>query len=451
MKRILIILAGLLVLAAGAYFYYTWKISNQVDKLASQVAPIGTLNYDGVSLGLGGEARINGITFGLHGSTDRIRIRRIALRADNLYALWSLSSQLEDGRVPRSMGLSLRGLELAVDSDMYKTAQAGSFAGLSFDAAGCGDRQVFTPRDLTGMDFWDLLIDMDVRYRLLDQGRNMEISLRSRTHQMVEFDVRAVLELGTMIRDFQTLAASMTNARLESISMDYVDLGYYPRMLEYCSGDMNMTRSEYIDHHIRAWRDRWRQLELEAGESTVAAYRRFIESPDRLELILDPSYSPRLSQFQGGNPMDTLYQFKPQVSVNNGPAEPLEITALDDARVATADTLAESLEPTEPALSAGTPDMSEDSTTKTGDPATESPQPQVPAQPDSSWTDISPGQLSEYFDHRVELVTRDGKSYSGRVDRVDDARVHVQVRQRGGFFIIPVRSEEIASARVRPD
>lgn len=447
MKRFLVIIIAVLVVAAVAYYYYTWKISSQVDRLAAQVAPFGSLEYDDVSIGLGGEARINGIHFRPRDGSDGFSIRQIAVGADNLYALWSLSSQIEAGQVPRSMALSLRGFELAVDSDLYESMQAGSYAGLGFEAAGCGDRRRFASRDLTGMEYWDLIIDMDFRYQLLDQGRNLELNIRSRTHDMVSLDFTTRLELSTPVRDFRMLVGSLSETRMDSIRLEYRNLGYYGRMLEYCSNETDMVRAEYVDHHVRAWLGRWRELELRPGDNVADAYRRFLESPGRIVLTLNPSYSPLMSQFQNESPVEILQQFTPRFSVNNAPEQRLTLhtVAGDETAVAASGVEAES---TPAGAASPQPSRAASPDTAGGIEAGDGTEARQPA---SGWSRVAPADLGDYLTQRVEMETRDGKSYAGRIQRMSDGRVHIQVRQRGGYFVIPVPLADVGEARVRPD
>ena len=469
MKKVLLGLAVVALLLGGVYYYYTNKISNRLDQAAAMAGPLVGLEYESVSLGLGGEVRINGLRLQAPNMPAELRVRQLALRAGNLYALWSLNRKLENGELPRSMGVALRGAEVPISMTAPAAGQGGSPGmGLVFDAAGCGQRREFDVVDLRAMGFDDLIADFDLQYEMDEYRQSLGLRLHSHLRGLAELTVNARIELGDTVNSLLHAAQGFSRARLGSMIFEYVDRGYYPRMLEFCRDETGMKEQPYFARHVSAWRQRWREAGFEVGESTVEAYRTFLAAPGKLEITLDPSYSPALMQFANTGASELVGQFRLEARVNDGKAAWLAFERLaDESPVAAGSETASSTDadsargassgprarPAESASGASTDarpritgtvsTMNDSSAART---ATE--QPGVKRGP-SGWRRVAPRELTDYVTYKIDVRMDNGNEYSGRVEKVSPGRVHLHVRGRGGFAVIPVHTDQIASVRVR--
>jgi len=470
-KKIFSFLVVLALLLGGIYFYYTHKITSRLDQVAAMAGPLVALEYEGVSLGLGGEVRINGLRLQAPNMPTELRARQLALRADNLYALWSLNRKLENGELPRSMGLALRGAQVPV-SMMAPAAGRGASPGMGlvFDAAGCGQRREFDLADLRAMGFDDLVADFDLRYEMDEYRQTVQLRLYSHLRNLAELTVNTRIELGGAVNSLFGAAQGFSRARLGSMNFEYVDRGYYPRMLEYCRGETGTDESQYLARHLSAWQQRWREAGFEAGKSTVEAYRTFLAAPGKLQLTLDPSYAPALMQFGDTGASDLVGQFRLKARVNDGKADWLafEPLAADPAVAAESGTDkapgADTTAPKNPQQRTAPAAPSSDTASNSGPritgrvstrddssaARTDERQPGAGSN-DSGWHRVAPHELSGYVAYKVDLSTDDGKEYFGRIEKASPGRIHVHVRGRGGFFVIPVHIDEITSVRVRED
>ncbi|RFF31743.1 hypothetical protein [Wenzhouxiangella sediminis] len=464
MKRLLLLVViGLILLAVGVNWYYTRQVRDQLDQMANAVSMFGTLSYDSVRLSPGGAVNINDLSFQLHQGRGGVDVGRISLQTANLLALFTLEGKLESGRLPESLGVSVKDVRFPLDgalASMSRQMPGGTsptFAsGVPFDAAGCDGRTQFSANDLMHMDYFDIRADVEVHYQLIDDGNRLRFYASARTYDASAIHLDATIDLAAGSLSTLDLARSMENARLSSFSLEYEDLGYYERMLAFCAEEMDMSRSEYLAHHLEAWKQAWARFNAEAGPDLVAAYESFLNDPKQISVRSDAETSVSFDGIENYTMSGLLERMNVRLVVNYGDPQPLDIKAPESPRqrIASAPTpasdpipaSAEAPTDTQDTAAASKPDdattpaRAESADTGTTEEAT--------AEPASRWVRVEPAELDAYRNDRVRIRMRSGDSYAGRLERVDADNVHIRVEGVGGFYIRPLALEEIREVEV---
>ncbi len=416
------------ILAAGGYWWMTRQIASHMDDLATTLRPVGSLSYDAVRVSPGGAAYVVGIRFVPFGMAESVEVERVSITAENLWRLWRMSRDFEDGFIPSKLRLSLNGLKLSLDGQLVDGVEGGAFGGLLFDAAGCGDRREFSAMDLTGMDYWDLLLDASMAYRLENDGERIVLSMTSRGREMSELSATTTLELNATSRRVEELTMAFFNARLESVHLSYRDLGFYPRMLDFCAAETGMSLTDYRDHHARQWRERWSEIGLEPGPEATVGYQRFLSSPEQIEIRLEPRWSMPVSRLASLDESGWIGETRIQFAVNYGSMLELDIATLGSDLPEPAED-ATRADPTRPVTTASTERPSFD--------------------PYAGWQPVSFEHLTDHHQAAVIVLLKDGSRVTGHLMESDDREIHVRVRGVGGFFIRPYERDRIAEVRVR--
>lgn len=436
-------LLALVVAGGGYYFYQVNRIESGLDDLASRASAFGRVEYDGVSLRPGGRIRIHDVRFHPRGLNESLSIGRIVLRGESLIQMLNLQKELQAGQFPRQMGISVQGVVLPVDGQLFEqlTQQSGFSSGLMFDAAGCGDRTEFDARDLTGMDYWDLIADVDASYELSRDNRRVTVNFTAGLREMARNRLEAELAIAGGGRDLQSLVGA--EIELETARLVYEDQGFYERMVDYCADRTDLSPADYRTHHLEAWESAWSTLDMDPGEETVSAYAAFVESPGEMTLSIDPVGDVDPTHLTGLSPYRIAERLGLRVAVNGEDFGAVALSRAssseDDDEEEDGGNTADTTLPWQSPESGGT--ETEDDDESTADDSNASPA-------ESDYERVSPSALPRLAGRWVVLHMNNGDEKAGRIVEVESGRVRLEQRLSGGYAVVPVNRAEIREVRV---
>jgi hypothetical protein len=420
-NKLLLGLAITLALVVGLYHYNVRQVEKHLNVVAAQLAPIGMLEHRKVSFSLSGEVRIDRLRFQPHAVRGDITVDRLAIRTGSLGALLRLRSDLDHGTLPRQLGLSARGVRIPVDGGIFAAMAESANLGLIFDAAGCGRRDYFSGRDLGEMGYWDLIGDVDLDYRVEGDVDSIVLSVAAEVQGMNRFSFESRVDMVAPSRHYRDLGMGMNSSALQSMEFNYEDRGYYPRMLAYCAGEMDLRMDDYLAHHLEAWQARWLDMGMVPGPITVESYGRFINEPGRLKLNILPFSDLSRLLMQGAEPARLLSQVDLLLFMDG------EKLGTLDVRPATQDEL----------RSAPSMRRSQISADEAGESA-----------PVRGLQPVETGSLARHVGASVVIVLEDGRRWAGVLQSAEDESIQLQRRMSGGYVIVPVRRADIAEVYV---
>jgi len=457
MKRIILIaLAGLVVVALGANWYYTREIRQQLDRVAAAASMFGTLSYDSVRLSPRGAIHINALEFLPRGGDGQgVRVDRIALRTGGLGELISLKREVESGRLPPELGIELQGLAFSLGDlppgpgPAFSSPAGGGAPVGGFAAAGCDGRSHFSIDDLIDMDYYLIDADLEAHYRLIDGGRQIRQFVRVRSRDAGEFAVEAIVDLMAGSRNTTELMLALQRADLRSFSLAYEDLGFYDRMLAFCAARTDMDRDDYIAHHIEAWQSQWAALGARPAPELVEAYSDFVESPDRFQVRSRTEYAVALATIGEYALPDFLERMDTVVSISDSDPVPVDIEASAPApRVAgSGDAPAEPGGETDSAAERGRFDDAERA--RGGAERIEQARRTAAARAEARWRDVAPADLADHIDRPVRVEMRSGRRFFGRLERIEPGTVHLRFVGDSGYYVRPLSRDEVRAVAVR--
>ncbi|MDN3517569.1 hypothetical protein QWY84_08110 [Aquisalimonas lutea] len=446
MKRALIITALIVVVGGIAgHTYATWRIESHLDDLAMQTRPMGTFEYGDVSITPWGEVEIEDLAFSPRGPGEEARVDKVILRTGSLWALYRLSGQFEDRRLPAQLGLTLEGVPLdlyAMDDRQWQMMQPAA----RLDVAGCGESGELTPEelaDLLGASGGELAMDMDMDYRFED--RSLQLSFASRVQDMADLTADIRIGVTARSRSVAELAAAASTAELEAIDLRYQDHGYYRRLLDHCQQESDLGREAYLERHAQAWEARLLEAGIQPGPNMLAAYRRFIDEPDRVTVEIRTRHSLPVMRMGEMRPQTLRQYLQGQIYVNDDSIGRLDIARAEGRQgQASGPSAAGKGGDGEGETGAGRAPADQGGQAARSDDAGDE-----PSAPDDGYTPVPVAELGSHEGAYIRVRTDDGETSFGYLDAVESRRLQLRQRFSGGHMVSPVYFDAIEEVAVR--
>lgn len=421
-KIVFVILVLAAVAAAALHFHITRQVENELVALASQVAPVGSLEWGSIQLHPSGQLRIRDIGFQPHMVAGEVRIGQLAFTAPNLIELLQATREFDNGRLPEALGLSIRSLQIPIRDSGMERLDVPFSTGLPFEAAGCAGRETLRITDLPHMEVWSLMSDITVDYRLLNNGERMILRVGSHTQYLAGLTLDARLHLGSASRDLDLLGRAWAMARLESMELRYVNLGLRERLDRFCAGELDMLVDQFHDRHVEAWNAAWGLYGLAPSAEVVDAYRQFVSNPQAIELELNPQQRLPLTAFTRLERSDLLEQLDLSLRINQGTQTPARFEVVPVRARAVIDETAEEAEEA---------DEQEDAVRQI------------------RWVEIPMNEVSRHQGQRIRITTSAGNRVSGELAEADAEHLHVRIRGVGGFHVRPFSRAQVETVEIR--
>lgn len=421
MKKVII---GLILLAAvvllGGHYYYAQQIGKRLDNAAMVVSGMGgELEYRDIKITLDGEVRIEGLFFQMPGMGGALNVDRVALHTAGPLGVHALAMDIRDQQVPKTLGVSFEGVRFPLSS-----GAAMSPVGFgAFTAAGCGDRTGFGTSELVRMGYSGLVMDGRVDYRFIGGGQLLNITVDSQFRDMHRTEVSMELSLGASSLNAMAVGVAASNAELLGLNIDYQDMGYAKRVIEFCQNETDLDRQAFIAQHLEAWQQMWQRLGFVAGPTMTEAYRNFLAEPDQLSLSIEPSGELSMDELSRSSPEMMLYQLRTTLSVNHEEVGRLDLAVREGGPLVV---------------------ETETETTAGGSSAT------AGTNPETSSADTTAGgqrvaldNLGQHLNRDVELHLQDGRTLKGRVEEVRETSLQFKRFHGGGYVIQPIPYDDI--------
>lgn len=418
MKKVII---GLILLAAvvllGGHYYYAQQIGKRLDNAAMVISGMGgELEYRDINITLDGEVRIEGLFFQVPGMGGALNIDRVAVHTDGPLGVHGLAMDIRDQQLPNTLGVSFEGVRFPLAS-----GAAMSPVGFgAFTAAGCGDRASFGTSELVQMGYSGLVMDARVDYRFIGGGQLLNVTVDSHFRDMHRTEISMELSLGASSLNTTAVTMAATNAELLGLNIDYQDMGYAERVIEFCRKETDLDRQAFIAQHLEAWQQMWQRLGFVAGPTMTQAYRNFLAEPDQLSLSIEPSGELSMDELSRSSPEMMLYQLRTTLSVNHDEVGRLDLAVREGGPL-----VVES--EAEPA---------------TGGDSAADPAGSAAGTPSGSRR-IALDNLDRHLNRNVELHLQDGRTLEGRVEEVRETSVQFKRFHGGGYVIQPIPHDDI--------
>jgi hypothetical protein len=434
MRRLVIGILSLAILAAGAiYLYSTFRVHQQLDRAASSLNQFGTLDWGSVWLDPRGQVIIRRIEFRPHGGPDAIRIDTLAIRSTNLDRMLELAPALNRGELPPRAGLSLSGLRLPMNPLLADLDMARLGLILPLRTRGCDEFEQLRLGDLLELDYGLLDLDAKLDYRVIDRRLTIEQTILTR--QLSSIEQRFEIDYIEPIDGLDDLSALLQQGTLRTLDYSFEDLGLIERLDRNCAEFAELSPADRLDAHFQAWVRTWTDQGLAPTPIVQAGYRHYLEqSPTRLSIRFRPETPIPLPRLIDSAPASLVDDLNLAFSVGDGPDIELALDRVRSTRPAPVAVIEESNE-TEVEV-----------TSPVGEPEN----PTIVVGQSPGWEQIEMSEAPGHLGDRARLRLADGSEVSGELISVSEEQIELRFRSRSGEFTRPIPRREVETIEVRP-
>ncbi|TDT43501.1 hypothetical protein DES49_1319 [Halospina denitrificans] len=454
------ILIGAVVAIGGGVFVANYMIAEEIrsdlDQASAAMAMFGNLTYGDVSVTPFGDARVDQVRFEPHESDENYRVDRIAVKTSNLWTLYAMTHDMQQGEPPDHLQVAFEGIHLDLGGELMQAIardmEASGSRVPAFDAAGCGDRTRFTFADMSAMGYGTTVSDLLFEYRIKRGGERFEFSGTVSTEEMHSIGFSAELGIdreaanamaeqgaGASMNPQMAAAMGLAAVNLRSARVDVEDWGYASRFMDYCAQEAGMDAEAFRSHHLDAWQANWKKLHLEPGENVLAAYETYLDDPQTLSVVLDPRPPLELARFMGQPDGGEIHdRLDPRIVANGGESRPLDFALTGGMDLAQ---LQKKLEAERGGSAFGNIEEQESLARENAD-STEAETPSATPEPEESKPEtpsvISIKELPKHMGRRVVVELNDGSTVVGRVEALEDQRLKLRRELHGGEMVQPI-------------
>lgn len=422
-RRLMGFLVVALAVVAAGYFYYLHQWQQQVDSFAHQIRMLGgELDYSAIAINHHGEASLKDVYLKVPLQPIVVRVDRVVVHTDGLLGLYYLERDSRRERLPDTLGFSLEGLHLGL-SNLIGQAHVSPLQ--PWLTAGC-DGQGFSEDDYRAMGYREWVLDLHANYQLESVGAGWSLKAETLLQDAYSLGLEIQLALDAASPQLEHIIAALPQARFTQASMDYSDKGLLARMETYCLQQKELKREDYFSAQLQYWQSAWNTLGATPAEDFKQAYHQFLQQPQqwRWSMIFTPPFG--LAELMQDTPSRWLEQATLTATVNRKKPLPVDLQ-IKTRPVVSAEQSSES-------------SAAKDKPAQT-DTATAVSQPAAPHF-------IAVDALGDYVKQQVTVDLRDGQQLSGRIEVVEHGWLQLQRHRRAGYFVQPVRVEDIAQVQL---
>lgn len=435
MEKLKYFVLGLLVvvvLAYGgikAYMYYSLK--NNMDRLAQQFSLFGQLKYGDLTTSVKGSLAVEDLEIRIHGIDDELRIKAIRYQTPNLLYLLQANKQLEQGRIPESLSLSIEGLNIGLFGEFTDRLEQ-IISELNFQLQGvnplCGGRLFFGPRELRDMGYEEITSDIQIGYRFDPAHALLIVNISSSTRDMAALEILSIIE-GISNTSFTSMMQPSNPPHMKA-TVNYTDQSYAKRQTEYCAGLSKLGINEYIAAEANQ-RPAYYGLTwgFVPGPGLRQAYGAFLTNPGQIDVSLELPESVTPDNVHLFKPEDIPGLLNLQVSVNGEAVKDLSFDFYKGKKLDLSGNIDRLFAKPEAAPVAP---LREKKIVKY----------------ETKYHTVPVSSLEKYVGEEVRLQTTSGKTRLGFLTKIGSNVAHVEQRVHRGRFTMTVPLGSIAKAEV---
>lgn len=279
-------LALAVVLLAGILKLLVWySVGQDLPRVLARLAPYAQLKYANLSTNLNGDVTLTNVDIQPAAEPRSYRADSLTFSGPNLF--WLIKhSLLHEDRLPDSFTLSADNLKFPAASPWLHQPWLDLRTFVPFPNLGC-DGATLGPSDYRRMGLHansnHAVVNFsydDVAHKL-DLGLTLQVPRFSETSADIEFSHFDPLRLSS-----PTLAETL---RLDQVSVDYADLGYMKRRVQYCADRAGISAAQFVDKHVNAALALLQQHGIQPSDALTQLYRRLVQQGGSISALSLPT------------------------------------------------------------------------------------------------------------------------------------------------------------------
>jgi hypothetical protein len=334
-----------------------WRVEAGAKRLLVPLTWFGEVAYDSLAVGFDGTVRFGNLRFdpkpGMRGGP--VTVERVEVQTPGV--LWLLDAGLTRSRsdvAALRANLPPRQAKRVGDDDGWTLPAApalqASFEGIAltgeppeipgfewlgftsaspFETSGCGATRHWTHADLKAMGLSDTRQRMQVGYEVIaPELADITARLETDNASSAQFVLRLKVPDATRVMNADWRAGTVA---LRSRTID--DAGFVMARNWFCARRANVSRLEFVEHHLSAIRRRLFEMGAVPAPALSAAYRRYVERGGDLSVESRPSGKLTVAELDRAAPAERVRELNAMLKSRGGPAVPFTLD-FDAAKLA---------------------------------------------------------------------------------------------------------------------
>lgn len=322
LKKLAYLLTAVAVVIGSVSAYVWYDTRAQINRLIAAVQPLAAVHYDNLRTSLRGNATVNDLVITPNELDDEIRIAAIQFDSFNLFSLFNTNHALSQNRLPKSMALSLRGMQLNLYGDLLRHAYKTAEQAQTVSYTRCGKVTLLGPREFGMMGYNVLHVDLDLVYNFDEPRQTLNITLALGLREMLSVSLETALQLDTATLDVTELTQSLP--KLVKLALTFRDASLNERRQRFCAEQTGLPLERYLEEQELHFNDTLRSQGITLGPGLAAAYHDFLQH-GHFMFSLKPAEPLVINDLPWRQP-DTLRRLlQPQLTVNQQPISDLSL------------------------------------------------------------------------------------------------------------------------------
>jgi hypothetical protein len=439
MKKLLVILIVGFVVATGAsYFGMQWKVRKSIDEFFDTMFFVDA-TYDKASIDFNGRLVLNDIELFIPTTQLTLSIGSVSVATGGFWETLQLEKNLEQGKLPDSLKLSISSFSMDIDSKFIETIDAAYSPGLTAQllALGCGRHISLGPQEYFDMGMRNLTFDLSMGYEFdLPSDEfvsTIDFYLDGVSHLVLD---QTLIGLSGIMQDVKSVMTGFDPLSVTTIDtgIQYVDLGFNAKKLDYCSTASGMEEQAWLELNRSMFAAALDEFEFESEFNVIKVYSDLLDERSRVSVNLRPLPNFNMSDLEFYDISQLIELLDLTVVLNN---EEVEIGAVkwDQEKFKRLN------------LSQIRKDFRVGPKAEAGEAEVEvSSNEQV-----RILKEVPVSELNKHLHRTVQIERKDGKVFSGELMSISASDIVVRTRLRSGYTDLPLSVQDIKVAKLYPE
>lgn len=416
MKKTVVFLILVSVVAAAGYYGSTWYGSHQMLKgIKAEVGDVGVLEWQSIEPDWTGKVKVGGLRFTVFELSQPMRIEEALFDAGSPQNLLSWLFKPKAG-LPALAQLTLSQVQLILRPDLTKswvsTVSEDSLWPRPWHLRACGEHTRLTAADLMTMGIDTVDLDIDLRWK---RGGGEAATIHGEINAGALGSVDFTLSEQNLPADPTRWSADFPK-RWQALQLVVRDGGFMRRLGAFCSKDRYASPEAWAEAETERLLTDLARWGISPGPQLRALHTQWLHSGGALMLELPATGSQSLES------LAALSDYLQQDSL---------VALYNDRRVG------------DISLSLDAKDFA-----ARMQPPAPAPTPAPVTEDSTAWRDTPPGSLDQWLDRQVRVTLASGRSLEGRLSAINERQLQVARIVDGGEFATSARREDVVTLEV---
>lgn len=446
----------------GTKLFYWYSVKTTVDQSIAQIAPLVGVDYEGIDTGFDGVVRVEGVSIRPLGNSDPLFIEAIEVQASDWTTYLKSEPFLEGEELPDELSFAIKGinLDLSLIENGLAYSVGDGFSGGGQDLfLGCSLPELTQAALFEELGYQRLVADMKVSYHFDSSIELVRLQVDAGVRGNASLSVVADIDIGTSELTREQLLTS--NPQFSLLKLNYRGDSFNQRRNDYCSKLNGESREAFVDTHVTALTQRYRDLGFLFSDQLVKAYREFAASSGAVDLQIRLLSGLEYQSLESYSPGDLMDMLDAKLTVNGKTVAPLglgwsgaslesaienSVSSNDQQQVSNREMIRlpdRAVVTRLPVGSAVVATSSIPGLANTG--RSEAVKPAGPQEYQAVAFEV----LSSHIGKNAIIDTLNGRQVVGRIQRVRGQTVYIQQKLQGGVAELPIRFAKIEVVKLK--